>query len=201
MSQVVEGPVAAADQFALAARISVTRMRTLTDADWSVPAATLEWSCWQTIDHLVDCLFSYAFQLAAQKEGDWLPIGELHVRDGTTPDDLLESLEAVSRIFVAVLAAAPPTARASDGVVLLDSNDWAALGTYEILLHTHDVCGGLSGLFEPPRSLCVWMLGSTGLWMVDRQQALLGRSPWEQALLGSGRHVSSGGDGTFPPSP
>lgn len=199
MSHAADGPVSAADQFALAAHISLRCLGPLTDADWSVQASSLDWTCGQTVDHMVDCIFSYAVQLAARKQGDWLPVGELHVRDGASPEDLLESLDAVGRLFVAVLAGAPPTARAADGVVLLDPDDWAARGTYEILLHTHDVCTGLSAVFEPPHSLCAWMLGSTALWMFDRQRAVPGRSPWEQTLLGSGRPVPAGGDGTASP--
>lgn len=196
VNQAPDGPAPAADRFALSARISIDRLGTLTDADWSVPAADLQWSCRQTVDHMVDCLFSYALQLAAQREEDWLPVGELHVRNGTSPHDLLDSLDAVSRVFVAVLGSASPTARASDGVVLLDLDDWAARGTYEMLLHTRDVCGGLSATFEPPAPLCTWTLDSTALWMFDRQRAVPGRSPWEQALLGSGRTVRSGTDGS-----
>jgi hypothetical protein len=197
----IDVPGSAADQFALATQISLTCLRTLTDADWSVPASSLEWSCWQTVDHTVDCIFSFAIQLAAQRQEDWLPIGELHVRDGASSDDLLDSLDAVSRIFVAVLAGTPPPVRASDGVVLLDVGDWAARGIYEVLLHTHDVCAGLSADFEPPYPLCTWLLDSTGLWMFDRQRAAPGRSPWEQALLGSGRPVSSGGVDSLSLSP
>jgi hypothetical protein len=180
-------PVSAADQFDRAALLSVERLRLLTDRDWSVPASPLDWSCWETVDHMVDCLFSYAVQLAGRRPGGWLPLSELHVLPGTPPPELVDTLEAVSRVFVSVLRTAPETATASDGVLPLALEDWAARGAYELLLHTSDVCAGLAVTFEPPHPLCAWMLASTALWMFDRDSASVGQDPWERALRGSGR--------------
>ena len=165
----------------------VERLRSVTDRDWSVRASTLDWSCWETVDHMADCVFSYAVQLAGERRGDWLPLRQLHVLEGTPPPQLVDTLEAVSRVFVAVLRTASETATASDGVLPLALDDWAARGAYELLLHTSDVCGGLAVSFEPPRPVCEWMLGSTALWMFDRGIASAARDPWDRALRGSGR--------------
>jgi hypothetical protein len=39
---------------------------------------TLEWSCFKTADHTVDCVFSYAFFLASRRTDRYPPFGELH---------------------------------------------------------------------------------------------------------------------------
>ena len=37
----------------------VTTLRSAADGDWSVAAGPLEWTCWTTLDHTIDCVFSY----------------------------------------------------------------------------------------------------------------------------------------------
>jgi hypothetical protein len=180
-------PSDAAGWFALAVRLSTGHLSVLIDRDWSRRASGLEWSCRDTLDHMVDCIFSYGMQLAARRQSDWLPWGELHSLPGATPNDLIEGFTAAGVMFEAVLGSCPPTVRASDGVVLLSVSDWAARASYETLLHTADIAGALGSRFEPPAPLCAWMNGSTGLWMFDRERAAASAHPWEQTLLGSGR--------------
>jgi hypothetical protein len=35
------------------------------ERDWSVQTGTLDWTCCHTVDHMVDCLFSYAIRFLA----------------------------------------------------------------------------------------------------------------------------------------
>jgi hypothetical protein len=58
------------------------------DRDWTVPAGTLEWSCWRTAEHTVDCVFSYAFFLASRATDAYPPFDELTDGwPGTVPVD------------------------------------------------------------------------------------------------------------------
>ena len=43
----------------------MTALRVGADADWQGPATGLEWTCWETVEHVSDDLFAYAGQLAA----------------------------------------------------------------------------------------------------------------------------------------
>jgi len=46
------------------ARASVAALAGYTDLDWQqVPAADLQWSCWQTALHMNDALYFYAMQI------------------------------------------------------------------------------------------------------------------------------------------
>src|SRR5947208_15508833 len=85
--------------------------------DWSVPAGTLEWSCWTTADHTVDCVFSYAFFLASRRQDTYPPFGELHALPNATPADIVDGLQAATTMLSAVLATAEREARAGTGIL------------------------------------------------------------------------------------
>ena len=56
MTQLADLPAAASASAAILANYC--------DRDWhQVSAADLEWSCWQTALHMVDCLYFYAMQV------------------------------------------------------------------------------------------------------------------------------------------
>jgi hypothetical protein len=164
--------------------------RTLTqvvDRDWSRQAAALEWSCWQTVDHMIDCIFSYALQVAARAESGFLPFGELHATPDASNNDLLSGLGAVGEIFLAVVCAAPPGLLASDGMCSLGLGDWCARAGYELSLHTFDVVSAFDVQWELEGELCRSIVASPQLWMFDRDSAALASGPWTALLTGSGR--------------
>jgi hypothetical protein len=138
------------------------------DRDWSAPAGTLEWSCFKTADHTVDCVFSYALFLASQRQDAYPNFGELHALAGATPRDLLDGLRAVTTMLTAVIVTADPDAR---GVIWYrreaetgTPQDFAARGGLEMILHAHDVCVGLGVPFEPPPGLCARLFEHTQDW-------------------------------------
>lgn len=178
--------------------LSETRFRSVCDLvletldqrvalDWSVPAGSLEWSCWQTVDHMIDCVFSYAFQLASRAQSGFLPFHELHAMAEAKPSELVKGLRGIAGLFSGLLGSVPGEAEASDGVFMLDVDDWAVRAAYEMLLHTHDVVVGLGTRFDPPSSMCAWVIASPKLWMLDRTIASKFTNPWEALLAGAGR--------------
>jgi hypothetical protein len=168
----------------------VTQLSAVDGRDWSQPAGSLAWSCRDTADHLIDCIFSYAFQLSARCKGDFLPFQELHASSEATNRDLVVGLLGIGRLFAAVLRATPEDVRAGDGVVELDATGWAQRGAYELVLHTYDILHGLGEAFEPPPDLCEWVLGSKTLWMLDTRRASEIHTPWKSLLVASGRPVA-----------
>jgi hypothetical protein len=165
---------------------AVAAMGDATDHDWGAAAGTLDWTCWETVDHVIDCVFSYAVQVAAGAHGGWLPL-ELHPLSTARPSELVEGLGTVGAVFATVLRAAPADAVASDGFVSLNVADWAARGAYEVAVHAHDVLSGLAIAFEVPATICTGIIASPGMWFIDRARAADAADPWSALLLGSGR--------------
>jgi hypothetical protein len=180
-----------AEEFAQVLDAAMGALDSVVDEDWSKPAGTLEWTCWQTVDHTVDCLLSYAMQVAAKAQSGFLPFRELHAEADASAEDLLVGLRGVGSMFLAVVRLAPSETVASDGVLLLDLSDWCARAAYELGLHTHDVLNGLGATLQLPGDLCNSIVASPSLWMLDRVRASAASDPWTGLLIGSGRPVEN----------
>jgi hypothetical protein len=179
------------DKLAALFGLTLEALTDVRDSDWSSRAGVLEWSCWQTADHLIDCIFSYALQIGARAQSGYIPIEELHARPEADPGDLIAGLSGVTSLFLGVVRDAPCDLTASDGVLQLDLSDWCARASYELAIHTHDVASGLAGVFVPPPQICRSILESDSLWMLDREQANAESDPWLALLRGSGRPLTS----------
>ena len=126
-------------------------------SDWNVLAADLEWSCRGTAAHVVDDLFSYASQVLAQPVDGYLPI-EAMVEDEATPEDLLRSIAMCGELLRLSAASAPRDVRAWHPYGTSDPEGFAAMGVVEVLVHTHDISGGLGVGWNPPARLCAPVL-------------------------------------------
>ncbi|MGW4425369.1 hypothetical protein [Streptosporangium sp. NPDC004631] len=160
------GPVTA-DDVQRAVRLAVAALRPALAADWDVRAGSLEWSCWETVEHLADDLFSYAAQLGPETPPlddhvpfDWIrrnpggPANVIFANRRLGPAGLLQVLEASGALLVAVVRTASPDVRAFHVFGVADPEGFAAMGVVEILVHTHDVAEGLGVGWEPPADLC-----------------------------------------------
>ncbi len=157
-----------ADDLREVTRFVLDRWAEGVDRDWRVPAGTLDWDCLYTADHLVDCVFSYAFFLASRKIDDYPNYGELHALAGSGPTDMIEGLRATSTMLLAVIDTAEPDAvaviRRRPTVQTGGPRAFAARGGLEMILHAYDVCSGLGIAFEPPAPLCRRLFDTTGDW-------------------------------------
>jgi hypothetical protein len=178
------------EDFSALSRLVLDAWRSGLDRDWSVPAGTLEWSCWKTADHTVDCVFSYAFFLASRRQDTYPPFAELHALPNATPADLVDGLQASATMLSAVIATAEPDARAVIGLWPHAQNgrppDFAARGALEMILHAYDVCTGLDIAFDPPQDVCARLRDYASEWP---GQAPLPATddPWSDLLERSGR--------------
>ncbi|MEU8888545.1 hypothetical protein [Streptomyces sp. NPDC048442] len=150
----------------LAAALTASALRPARDADWSVRAGALEWDCWETAEHLIDDLFSYAVQLASERtdidvpfrytqEAPGSPYNAVRADKEAGVDGLLVALDSAAGLLHAVTATKPPGARAHHTFGVADPEGFAAMGVVETLVHTHDLTTGL-GIdgWEPPADLC-----------------------------------------------
>ena len=179
------------DELAAVSDFSIDALTGVVGANWRAKAGVLEWSCWQTADHIIDCTFSCAMQIGARAQSGFLPFEELHAKTEATPLDLVTGLRSVTALLVAIVRDSPGPMTASDGLLDLSLSDWCARAAYELMLHTHDIVWGHGRELDPPLELCRVILNSDALWMLDRELSKDGSNPWTALLLGSGRPATS----------
>ncbi|MFE9423924.1 maleylpyruvate isomerase N-terminal domain-containing protein [Kitasatospora sp. NPDC006697] len=131
-----------------AVRATLALLAPHSGADWSVPAGSLTWSCRETAAHIAHDLLAYAAQLAGAAPEAYLPI-DLTIQQQAEPADLLRIISACGRLLSTQLAAADPADRAWHWGPC-DPSGFAAMGTAEVLLHTHDIARGLGLDWQPP---------------------------------------------------
>lgn len=138
-----------------AASVSVAALARYTDLDWQqMPAAGLQWSCWQTTLHMVDCLYFYACQIVYGNPDEYL-CTEIALDDSASPPRLLAALSAHAELLHRIAQSADPGVRAHHNYGVSDPAGFAAMGVVETLIHTFDVVRGLSPAdpWRPPPAL------------------------------------------------
>jgi len=137
------------------ASASVAALAGYTDLDWQqLPAADLQWSCWQTALHIADALYFYAMQVVYGQPDAYL-CTELAVDDSASPPRLLAALSAHAELLHRIAQSADPNLRAYHNYGVSDPAGFAAMGVVETLIHTYDVVRGLNPAdpWRPPAAL------------------------------------------------
>jgi RimJ/RimL family protein N-acetyltransferase len=158
-------------------------LSTATDRDWDgVRADRLEWSCRHTAEHIADVLIAYAGQLAGRAQHAYLPF-ELALDDGTDNSGVLDVIQAAGALLAAAIRTTPRELRAFHPFPFRSANreGFAAMGTAEVLLHTHDIAGTLGLAYQPASELSEFVL--TRIFPHVRP----GASPWLTLLWATGR--------------
>jgi hypothetical protein len=178
---------------------ALTALDAEVDRDWSVPAAGLEWTVWETLEHLADDHFAYAGQIAARRPETetYVPIASYATRDGGPHSTifaepargnsgLVQVLDACGGLLLAAVHRAGPEVRGGHPYGVSDPAGFAAMGTVETLVHLHDVAGGLGFAWQPDEDVVRRTL--------DRlfPQAPADQEPWPTLLWATGRGVLPG---------
>ena len=138
-----------------AASASVAALAGYTDLDWQqAQAADLQWSCWKTALHMIDCQYFYAMQIIHARIDDYL-CTELAPDDSASPPRLLDALSAHADLLYRIARSADPDVRAHHNYGVSDPPGFAAMGVVETLIHTFDVVRGLNPAdpWRPPAEL------------------------------------------------
>ncbi|MFA1544884.1 maleylpyruvate isomerase N-terminal domain-containing protein [Actinomadura chokoriensis] len=156
-----------ADDLELAVQLAISVLRTAPPDAWDAKAGSLEWTCWETVEHLSDDLFAYAAQLSPKTppaDGDipfvWQsrrpsgPANVIHANREAGPEGLLQVLDACGGLLLAMVRTVPPDVRAHHVFGTADAEGYAAMGIVETLVHTHDLADGLGLSWDPPADLC-----------------------------------------------
>ena len=192
------GPVTADDvQHAVAA--AVDTLASATERDWHVPAAGLDWDCWETLEHLSDDLFSYAAQLgprhpplaghiafAWQPRRPGGPANAIFSDPGAGNAGLLGVVEACGGLLSAIVRVSPPELRAYHAFGVSDPAGFAAMGVIETLVHTYDVATALGLDWTPEPGLSGRVLARLF------PDAPAGTDPWPTLLWATGRGEIAG---------
>ncbi|XIE81161.1 hypothetical protein AB6O49_31390 [Streptomyces sp. SBR177] len=184
----------AADDLHQVVRLAVSTLREAPESAWEGRAGSLEWNCWETVEHLADDLFAYAVQLgpaAPPTDGEvpfvWEarrpggPANAVHADRSAGPAGLLQVLEACGALLVAMVRTAAPETRAYHPYGMSDPVGFAAMGLVETLVHTHDLAAGLGLAWEPPAGPCARALARLF------PEAPAGTPPWPTLLWATGR--------------
>jgi len=188
---------------------AVDKFSAYADRDWDVPAGSLTWSCWETIEHVADDLLFYAGQLVPRKplrdramHFGWAPKREggphniaWADRAGGVPG-LLEVTEICGGFLGSVVRTVSPDVVAYHRFGRTGGEGFAAMGVVEVLAHSFDVAQGLGVAWEPPGGLTARVLArlfphvessgdaaATLLWATGRGELpgrdRLGADEWE----------------------
>lgn len=164
------------------------------EQDWRVPARDLRWTCWETLEHVADDLFSYAGQVANPRTGlsDYVPFVYHSYRDGG-PEltvrsqpyagnaGLLDVVATCASLLSTAVRAAPPDRRGWHLYGVSDAGGFAAMGTVETLVHVYDVAAPLGLTWEPPEDVVRRALERLF------PEAPGGEGPWPTLLWATGR--------------
>ncbi|HVK25729.1 MAG TPA: maleylpyruvate isomerase N-terminal domain-containing protein [Actinokineospora sp.] len=156
-----------ADDVDTAVRLAVDTLGAVTDADWDAQAASLEWTCRETLEHLADDLFFYAAQIGprrrpatapvrfaftARRPGG--PVNLVFAAPDAGPEDLLQVVETCGALLTAMTRTTPPDVRAYHVYGVSDPEGFAAMGIVETLVHLYDLGQTLGFDVDPPADLC-----------------------------------------------
>ncbi|MFF6985348.1 GNAT family N-acetyltransferase [Streptomyces sp. NPDC010273] len=173
----------------------VALLRTATGADWRGPdwekaaAGRLEWSCRYTAEHIAGDLIAYAGQLAGRAQNAYFPF-DIAFDDDTDNSGVLEVMWTTGALLAAAVRTTPREVRAFHPYPFRSANreGFAAMGTAEVLLHTHDIAEGLGLTYQPAPELAEFVL--TRIFPHVRPDA----SPWLTLLWATGRGDLPGRD-------
>lgn len=141
------------DHANLAAALEDARehLKLVPDDGWATPANGLDWTCRETMAHILDDLGFYAMLLsgAHRIEGyaplmEFTPVpgrieGTLWTEEDAGTEIMLNCLDAVGGLLVAVVATAPPDRIGWHPYGNPDRSALASMGIVELVLHTHDI--------------------------------------------------------------
>ena len=174
-----DGPTVSPQHVRQAAAICHDTLAPALEADWSIPAGPLTWTCRETVDHVSDALAYYCGQIAT---GATEPRPAIRNGDpAASIADLLDVVVTSGAILGAIATATPPDARAYHGMGRADAEGFLAMACEEILVHTWDIAQGFGLSVSVPDDLAQAVIHRIFPW------APTGCSAWEAQLWCSDR--------------
>ena len=168
---------------------AVSAMSRGTEADWSVLAGDLRWTCRATVEHVADDLVAYG-ALLTEGAIDSYPPFEVVLAADADPAGMLRVLRATGGLLAAAVRTAALDAEVWHPSGMADREAVAAMGVVEVLVHTHDICRGLRLPWQPPPGLSGRVLGR--LFSHVERDGEAGAGEWATLLWATGRRELPG---------
>jgi hypothetical protein len=161
------------------ARWSHDLLEPLGDADWGQAAWGLEWTCRQTVEHMVFAVDRYSMHLAtpSPESAPRPAVSQPHL----TNREVLALLLRRAGVLAVVAGAAAPTARGSHPWGLADAQGFIGMAIAEIAMHTDDVLRALGRSDLPPSDVCRRALARLFPWAPTDVE------PWAALRWATGR--------------
>ncbi|WP_026425951.1 DinB family protein [Actinokineospora inagensis] len=154
------------DDLDAAVRLATTTFHDVSPEQWERAAADSEWTCWEVVEHVADCLFYYAAQISTRVPPtgavpfSWAPrrpdgpenIVFADPSAGTA--GLLQVLEACGAMLSSLATTARPSGLAHHTYGASDPEGFAAMGVVETLVHGLDIALACDLPWAPPDDLC-----------------------------------------------
>jgi uncharacterized protein (TIGR03083 family) len=131
----------------------VQALRPAVDADWTVLAGSLEWTCRATAEHLGQAHLHWASQLAIGARTQYVR-WSARAQELAPPAGVLDFVEAAGSILALVVRASSPDVRASHPWGIGDPEGFTGMACVEVLVHGHDLTTGLGCPLTPSPDLC-----------------------------------------------
>jgi hypothetical protein len=173
----------------------LVKFAALPDEAWETTADGLEWTCRDTVAHLMDDFGFYAMQLAGTRppQTAYVPVLDpAPWRAGSPPivfwpdpatgtAGIITCLDATAGLLVGATAMASPDHRGYHPYGLSDRTGFAAMGIVEATCHAHDILSAHDVAYRADADVCRAAL--------DRlfPNAVRTDDPWHDLLAATGR--------------
>ncbi|MBE1534392.1 maleylpyruvate isomerase N-terminal domain-containing protein [Actinomadura algeriensis] len=177
-----------------AVQVALDALRDAPADAWDGDPASLDWTRWETVEHMCNALTLYAVQLGPKKspmDGNvpfarasrrpQAPSTIVRADPAAGPGGLLQVLESCAALTVAMARVTPPDVRAYHVYGPSDPEGFVAMGVVEMLVHTHDLIEGLGIPYAPPTGVCARVLHRLF------PDAPVDEPPWQTLLWATGR--------------
>ncbi|MCA2227209.1 hypothetical protein [Nonomuraea aurantiaca] len=136
-----------------AAAVSTMILEEGAERDWSHNASGLDWTCRNTLDHVVLGVVGYAGLLIARPADRYITLfASLDPQAAIC--ECLEGVGIAATILGSAVRDADDQVRAWHPWGHSDGPGFAAMGVVELLMHTADIARGLGLDWRPPEHLC-----------------------------------------------
>ncbi|MBO0822291.1 MAG: maleylpyruvate isomerase N-terminal domain-containing protein [Actinobacteria bacterium] len=129
------------------------------EGGWESPAASVDWTCWRTAEHIAGDFAHYAAQIIGQPQDHYVKFS-FDTSRASTPDELCEVVRVAGGMLAAAVRTGSPDGLGWHPHGYFTPAGFASIGAAEGLVHGHDIAAGLSLAWSPNPQMCEQVLST-----------------------------------------